>query len=253
MTRFNPYCIALIHWNIDTYSYLSHHAFQEVDSLELPLLLPPPGQCSNWTGLRQPMEQQRLRPRGYHGIQRARLHRQGNPQRRRMCRFISRSHSFRVDNRPTCDNGTIAAFAFYNGHDCQAQGFGPALNSFDRSDEYDGECLALVEFRSLAFICDGVGQISDKPTHTASSSETAPSAFIGGPSLTTTLIALSAYTLLPNITASGHSGPIETASVLPSQTGGLSPSPSPFTGGAPMIQLSTLGTILLAFGVIVFI
>ena len=162
------------------------------------------------------------------------------------CADLSRAaHSYRVSDRPTCDNGTTAAFAFYNGHNCKAQGFGPALNSFIPSDKWDGECFALVEFRSVAFVCDGVGQSSEQASGTASSSETAPSTSVSEPS-STTLIESSPYTL-PNVTASGYGGPIGTVSALPSQTGGLSPSPSPFTGSASKIQVSTLGTILLAF------
>lgn len=77
-------------------------------------------------------------------------------------------HSYDVTQRPTCDNGAEADFAFYNGKDCQVKGFGPALNGGSSStDGVDGQCLALVEFNSVAFICNG---LSGKKEEMSSSS-----------------------------------------------------------------------------------
>ncbi|KAI4194514.1 MAG: hypothetical protein LQ350_007721 [Teloschistes chrysophthalmus] len=74
------------------------------------------------------------------------------------------AHSYIVNSRPTCSDGSIAGFAYYNGQDCRKQGFGPALNN-DRGDggytTYDGLCLALVEINSLAFLCKGVDEKGD--------------------------------------------------------------------------------------------
>lgn len=164
------------------------------------------------------------------------------------CVDLSReAHSYRVDSRPTCDNGTTAAFAYYNGHNCQEEGFGPALNKFSPSDELDGECLALVAFSSVAFVCDGVGESSEQPSQTASRGGSAPSTYSSESFSTATLVAPIPYTL-PNVTASEYGGPTSTSSILPYQTGGLSPSTLPFTGGASKTQISALGTVLLAFG-----
>ena len=70
-------------------------------------------------------------------------------------------HSYRILQRPTCANGTAAAFAFFHGDGCRSEGFGPALNAADDGPEgLDGSCLALVEFNSVAFICAGIGKAS---------------------------------------------------------------------------------------------
>lgn len=70
-------------------------------------------------------------------------------------------YSYRILQRPTCTDGTVAAFAFFHGDGCRSEGFGPALNAADDGPEgLDGLCLAMVEFKSMAFICVGIGKAS---------------------------------------------------------------------------------------------
>ncbi|KAL9579851.1 MAG: hypothetical protein Q9212_004858 [Teloschistes hypoglaucus] len=74
------------------------------------------------------------------------------------------AHSYIVNSRPICSDGSTAGFAYYNGQNCRAQGFGPALNNIRGDGGYttnDGLCLALVEINSLAFLCKGVDEKGD--------------------------------------------------------------------------------------------
>ncbi|KAI4096560.1 MAG: hypothetical protein L6R37_006937 [Teloschistes peruensis] len=78
------------------------------------------------------------------------------------------AHSYIVNSRPTCSDGSTAGFAYYNGQNCRAEGFGSAFNSGDTGDTTnDGLCLALVEFNSLAFLCEGVDERGDGKSSTA--------------------------------------------------------------------------------------
>ncbi|KAL8734995.1 MAG: hypothetical protein Q9166_001120 [cf. Caloplaca sp. 2 TL-2023] len=170
------------------------------------------------------------------------------------------AHSYRVDKRPTCDNGTAAAFAFYGGDNCQRKGFGPALNAVNKATRYDGSCLALVTFKSVAFLCDGVGQGSDESTSESTTSRvrdsTSTSVFIDPfPTATPIAPSISATTPLYTIsnTYANETAPTSTVSGVPSVTGGLTPpAPSPFTGGASELKGSLL-SVFLAFGLRVFI
>lgn len=86
-------------------------------------------------------------------------------------------HSYEVNQRPTCANGTEALFAFYHGKNCQSEGLGSALNAVHSASEgVDGECLALVEFNSVAFICAGIGDQTEDSTTSSSSKATSTAA-----------------------------------------------------------------------------
>ena len=65
-------------------------------------------------------------------------------------------HSYRVDHRPACSDGTTAAFAYFAGQVCESEGYGSAFDNVLDTDDTDGECLALVDFYSVAFICQGL-------------------------------------------------------------------------------------------------
>lgn len=74
-------------------------------------------------------------------------------------------HSYRVSQSATCANGTTATFDYYDSNNCTADPTdedpnpGSAKRVKSRRDGVglsDGECLALIAFNSLAFICEGV-------------------------------------------------------------------------------------------------
>ena len=158
------------------------------------------------------------------------------------------AHSYEVDQRPTCDNGTVAAFAFYNGNSCQTKGFGPALNSVNPSDEDDGLCLALVEFNSVAFICDGLGG-TEGPTQTAATTGQEPSmtsvtslptATPIAPGVTTALYTTS----LLSAASAGSTGAYLSSGLASATTFSAVPSPSPFTGTATDCRVSYIGLLV---------
>lgn len=176
------------------------------------------------------------------------------------------AHSYRVDRRPTCANGTPARFEYYDDHNCQTTGYlSNAMGEGGGFTEYDGYCLALVQFASMAFICKGIGEgdtssttivtstDSFEPT-SASSTESLP---VNTP--TTDLPVVSTFSATAPLytyssTSMGYSavptGTQPSSGVLPSGTGGSSPplpSPSPFTGGVSNIKASMLSMIF-AFG-----
>lgn len=165
------------------------------------------------------------------------------------------AHSYLVDKAPICDDGIAAAFAYYGGLNCQEKGFGPALNQLLDSDEIEGECLALVTFASVAFICDGIGEgETPQPATTTSVYSSVSSSIVSvGPAPTVTPIAPSLSTTtplytLPSLSTSGPTGTQPSSGIVPYQTGGLPPpSPSPFTGAASGIKAPVL-VVLLAFG-----
>lgn len=157
------------------------------------------------------------------------------------------AHSYIVNERPTCANGSTAAFAFYNGVNCQKVGFGPALNSVQTRLESDGQCLALVEFRSVAFLCDGLGSgdsivsLSSEVTSittpvVTSATPVSPSQKVTAPLYTTTPVAGSPTTIV----ASG-------TGVFPGvPSGTVGSSPAAFTGGVSKMEGSILGVVAVA-------
>ncbi len=68
--------------------------------------------------------------------------------------------SFRIYQRPACGNGVLAVSAFYSNTDCKndGYGFGPIISIDRQPGHYNsGDCLALEDFNSLAFLCAGLG------------------------------------------------------------------------------------------------
>lgn len=105
-------------------------------------------------------------------------------------------HSYRVRSNATCSNGTTAGFSYFNTNNCAADPTDENPNpprmkrqsdnnlNLGSNPQLSGECLALVAFNSVAFICDGVNgkspqisnpqltsvaQTSSSPTPTVSS------------------------------------------------------------------------------------
>lgn len=178
--------------------------------------------------------------------------------------------SYEVTQRPICDNGTVAAWAFFAGEDCKTKGFGSALNGFSTSTFIDGQCLALVEFNSVAFICDGVGS-GEENQKSSSSAATPPSSSSPAsekpitpsttrtakpitPSTTRTspLYTVPASTSLHSSTAA-HSGTGPSAKSPASTTLSAKPSPPPssFTGAGSRFGVSFIGAIVAAGGVFI--
>lgn len=100
--------------------------------------------------------------------------------------------SYRVLQNATCANGTTAEFNYYNSNNCTADPTdgdpNPGLakrmkNRRQVEGNLDGECLALIAFNSLAFVCEGVAPGNKKPISlstsasapTTASSSTTPS------------------------------------------------------------------------------
>ncbi|KAL8711388.1 MAG: hypothetical protein Q9220_004286 [cf. Caloplaca sp. 1 TL-2023] len=185
------------------------------------------------------------------------------------CHTLDRAvHSYRVDYRPTCTEGSNATFSYYSGQDCQKgdyeDGGGPAYSgstggTSSAGFSIDGLCLALVEFNSFAFVCEGVGrgdasatsevagQQSSTSPATPDTTSTLSSAVQEKPTATPvtpgTSITAPPYTTSPAVVAPGAAG-IGTGTSTP--TGGLvpQPSPSPFTGAASIVKVSLTGSFL---------
>ncbi|KAL8820712.1 MAG: hypothetical protein Q9223_001135 [Gallowayella weberi] len=201
------------------------------------------------------------------------------------CYTLPRSaHSYRIDRRPTCANGTTAGFAYYSGDNCQVTGErGSAFNSIgsacDASDDsctrFDGYCLALVTFKSIAFLCNGVdgsSSSSDSSTPSPPSSNTytrdstSTSALVldqphptPTPTSSRSIATTSPFYPSPFTSYTNGSSAPPNPSLLPSslQTGSLPPS-APFTGDAGLSRRgvsrdSLLSVVVaLAFGVVVY-
>lgn len=77
-------------------------------------------------------------------------------------------HSYRVRSNATCSNGTTAGFSYFITNNCAADPTDENPNppkekrqsdnnlNLGSNPQLSGECLALVAFNSVAFICDGV-------------------------------------------------------------------------------------------------
>ena len=158
----------------------------------------------------------------------------------------STAHSYIVNERPTCANGSTAAFAYYNGAGCQVVGFGPALNQVQTRTDVDGLCLALVEFNSIAFLCGGIGSgdasvasTSPKATSTSSPEVASATPLTPGLKVTTPLYTTTPFTAgSPAATTASGTG---VSAAVP--TGTLASSPTKFTGGVGRIESSMMGLV----------
>lgn len=164
-------------------------------------------------------------------------------------------HSYIVNSRPTCANGTVAAFAFYSTANCVLPSnaeWSSGMHTFRLSTEYDEKCLALVEFSSVAFICDGFsGSGSGSASVRASSSVTpvssSPKSASATPVAPSTKITAPIYTTASVPTGINPSGakPSGTgASVRPSSKT-FGSSPATFTGAAVTRGIPVVGVIAL--------
>ncbi|MCJ1317748.1 hypothetical protein MMC15_003075 [Xylographa vitiligo] len=74
--------------------------------------------------------------------------------------FDSGYNSFIVDSRPTCPNGTQGSFALYTDANCKTlYQIHPAGETIEGTGEsLDGVCLGMVEYLSVAFLCNGIPQ-----------------------------------------------------------------------------------------------
>ncbi|KAL8724331.1 MAG: hypothetical protein Q9181_006875 [Wetmoreana brouardii] len=179
----------------------------------------------------------------------------------------SAAHSYIINSRPTCSNGTLAAFAYYDRDDCTISDFGDQgtngvvdTTTIDGYD-IDGQCLALVKFSSVAFLCEGVdakgadgGPESATITvvddganvvQVTTSTRNAPGTTTTPPAVATTPLYPIPTTVIPG---TGHA-PTRTGYPSGTGTGGVvppSPSPSPFSSAAAGSKVSILGLLAVA-------
>lgn len=163
-------------------------------------------------------------------------------------------HSYTINQRPTCPNGTVAAFAFYSTPNCvlPPQGFS-ATDQFNPSNLLDGACLALVAFDSMAFICDGLGNNGNVSTSAPASDMPAMSSMDSAyatPISPNARITAPPYAITPVADSISPSG-VMPSGMMPSGTGAPYPSPGEeFMGagaklGAPIVAIFALfGAIL---------
>ncbi len=193
--------------------------------------------------------------------------------------------SFRIYQRPACGSGVLAVSAFYGNTDCKndGYGFGPIISIDRQPGHYNsGDCLALEDFNSLAFLCAGLGvtggasltnifysSATDAVTSSIASSATSltndfyssaskaiTSSIASSPSATP--IAPSASMTSPLYTAPAGSGfpgsvPINTASsgIIGSSAGSTTAPLSPgFTGAAPRLGGSVAGVFVVLGGAV---
>ncbi|KAL8930207.1 MAG: hypothetical protein Q9208_000824 [Pyrenodesmia sp. 3 TL-2023] len=188
-----------------------------------------------------------------------------------VCHSLDRPvYSYRVDYQPVCADGNSATFFSFNGQNCNddsstERGGRPALIAdLGPGLPLEGQCLALVNYTSFAFVCEGVGEgdrdgsttsrIPVEPSSSAASTaSTSVQATLGatpiapGTSLTSPLYTLPGTVLSPTGgTGSASGGPLPTAGLAPS------PAPSPFTGAASRFQASLVGPFALVVAGLVF-
>ncbi|MCJ1402307.1 hypothetical protein MMC11_005527 [Xylographa trunciseda] len=87
--------------------------------------------------------------------------------------FDSAYNSYIVDGRPTCANGTQGTFAMYTDADCKTlyQTLSASSTFEGTGTSLDGVCLGLVEYKAVAFLCEGI-----PPGPASSSVNTLPTA-----------------------------------------------------------------------------
>ena len=138
-------------------------------------------------------------------------------------------HSYRVRSNATCSNGTTAGFSYFNTNNCAAdptdENPDPPKEKRQSDNELNlgsnpqlsGECLALVAFNSVAFICDGVNgksqqipnpQLTSKvqSSSTTATRSTQPSAGFGSSSNDANSTAGSSSSSTTTASSSGRSG-----------------------------------------------
>ncbi|KAL8837769.1 MAG: hypothetical protein Q9170_002387 [Blastenia crenularia] len=181
------------------------------------------------------------------------------------CHSLDRAaHSYIVDSRPVCTDGNVADFAYFSGQDCQEgssdDGAGPAYSGDNPGGlttggfSLDDECLALVEFNSFAFVCEGVGKGDESATSktaaqpSSSAATASETTAVEATPTATPIVPLTSLTS-PLYTFSGVSGATGTASGIPLPTTGLvpPPAPSPFTGASSTIMVPVVGLLFAIF------
>ena len=83
-------------------------------------------------------------------------------------------HSYLVRQMATCSNGSTSSFNYYDSSNCTVDPTDedpqPTLAPRDGGTDFTGECLALIAFNSLAFVCDGVSKDNQKVNSITASS-----------------------------------------------------------------------------------
>lgn len=182
-------------------------------------------------------------------------------------------HSYKVLQRPTCAHGNLAVFDYYRGQNCESEGSDPILNSDIKVDTYDNQCLALVEFNSLAFLCAGIGgtdgNANPSPISASSSSVSSSSVAVSSsPVAVTSTTASSAFAtpLVPSATITSPLYPIPAGSsssstgtvgsvgiasgTSPATTSSIRASPLSFTGAASSFRMPAIKLVVLLGGLL---
>ncbi|MCJ1433248.1 hypothetical protein MMC27_002607 [Xylographa pallens] len=144
--------------------------------------------------------------------------------------FDSGYNSFIVDSRPTCANGTQGSFALYTDASCKTlYQIHPAGETIEGTGEsLDGICLGMVEYLSVAFLCNGI------PQGPASSSINTLPTVAPLLSATTSTPVAGVQTSMVTMTAVGVTATVVVTSTAPPSVGSMSAMFSAgFTAGAP--------------------
>ena len=149
-------------------------------------------------------------------------------------------HSYRVLQNATCANGTTAMFDYYNRNNCTADptdedpnpGLAKRMKYRRQNSVLDGECLALIAFNSLAFICEGVDP-RDLKVNSLSTSMSSPNTLITS-SMFTSISSSNHLATATNSTATtlfGETSSTTISAVTASPTTSNSGSKSRLSGG----------------------
>ncbi|KAI4139800.1 MAG: hypothetical protein L6R39_006104 [Caloplaca ligustica] len=178
-----------------------------------------------------------------------------------VCHDLPRAaHSYEVDRHPICDDGTPATFDYYEFTGCHERRprYEGHHSPDDNAAKFDGQCLALVEFMSLAFLCEGIKNRPSSQASTGQASTSQPSPSQGSPTAGAapeTVTVTVGTSMAPSSSLTVPLYPIP-GTVVPSGTGtasgGLSPTtglptpaPSPFTSVGSVTKASLLGSLAL--------
>ncbi|MCJ1394793.1 hypothetical protein MMC18_007673 [Xylographa bjoerkii] len=142
--------------------------------------------------------------------------------------FDQAYNSYIVDGRPTCANGSQGSFAMYTDANCKTVfQIHPAGGTIEGTGtNLDGLCLGLVEYLSVAFLCDGIPQgpasssINTLPTVAPLLSATTSTSVAG---VQTSMVTMTPVALPPTVV-------VVTSTAVPSVSAVFS---AGFSAGAP--------------------
>ncbi|MCJ1284077.1 hypothetical protein MMC26_003408 [Xylographa opegraphella] len=154
-------------------------------------------------------------------------------------------NSFIVDSRPMCANGTRGSFALYSDTNCktlyQAH---PADQTIEGTGtSLDGICLGMVEYLSVAFLCDGI------PQGTASSSINTLPTVAPLLSATTSMPVARVYTSIVTMTPAPLPPTVLVITSTAPQNAGSAGFSAGFSAGAPSANATIVSSATLSASV----